>query len=102
VHANAEADAAIRCESGVRFAQCSLRIHSALHGLYGTAKLRKDTVARRVRYAAPVFSNDPVEYRASFGQSFERADFVSAHEAAVAFDICCEDCDEAAADSDRV
>ena len=60
--------------------------------------MSKDTVARRVRYAAPVFPNDPVEDRASFGQAFERADLVSAHEAAVAFYICCEDCDEASAD----
>ena len=73
-----------------------------LHGIYSAAKLRKDTVARRVRYAAPVFSNDPVEDRAPFGQTLERADFVSAHEAAVAFDIRCEDCDEASADCHRV
>jgi hypothetical protein len=35
---------------------------------------------------------------APFGQPFERANLVSAHEAAVAFDIRCEDCDEASAD----
>jgi len=45
-----------------------------------------------------VFPNDPVEDRAPFGQSLERADLVSALEAAVAFDICCEDRDEASAD----
>jgi len=31
-----------------------------------TSKLRKDTVARRVRYAAPVFLNEPVEDCAPF------------------------------------
>ena len=60
--------------------------------------MSKDTIARRVCYAAPVFPNDPVEDRAPFGQPLERADLVSAHEAAVAFDIRCEDCDEASAD----
>jgi hypothetical protein len=48
--------------------------------------------------AAPVVPNDPVEDRAPFGQALERADFVSAHEAAVACHICCEDCYEASAD----
>jgi hypothetical protein len=59
-------------------------------------------VARRVRYAAPVFSNEPVEDCASFGQALERADLVSAHEAAIAFDIRCEDCNELPADCHRV
>jgi hypothetical protein len=49
-----------------------------------------------------VFTNEPVEDRAPFGQPLECADLVSAHEAAVAFDICCEDCDEASADFRRV
>jgi hypothetical protein len=45
-----------------------------------------------------MFPNEPVEYRAPFGQPLERADFISAHEAAVTFDICCEDGDELPAD----
>jgi hypothetical protein len=48
--------------------------------------------------ASSVFPNDPVEYRAPFCQPLERADLVSTHQAAVAFDIRCEDCDEASAD----
>ena len=35
---------------------------------------------RRIRYAAPVFTNEPVEDRAPFGQALERADLVEAHE----------------------
>ena len=58
----------------------------------------KDTTGRRVRYATPVFPNDPVEDRAPFDQPLERANLVSAHETAVAFDIRCEDCDKASAD----
>ena len=69
---------------------------------HGAPELRKDTIARRVRYAAPVFPNEPVEDCAPFGQSLERADFVNAHEAAIAFDIRCEDRDEASADCHRV
>ena len=88
--------------TGVRLGQSSLRLHRALHGVHGAPELRKDTVARRVRYAAPVLPNDPVEDRAPFSQPLERADFVGAHEAAVALDICCEDCDEASADCHRV
>ncbi len=99
---NAEIDPAIRCEARVGFGQGSLRLYRALHRLHSASELRKDTIARRVRYAAPVFPNEPVEDRAPFCQPFERADLVSAHEAAVAFDICCEDCDEASADCHRV
>ena len=58
----------------------------------------KDTVASRVRYAAPVFADDPVEDRAPFGRAFERTDLVRAHEAAVALHIRCKGCDEASAD----
>jgi len=61
-----------------------------------------DTIACCVGYAAPVVANHPIEYRAPFGQPLERADLVSAHKAAVALDIRCEDCDEASADFRRV
>jgi hypothetical protein len=37
---------------------------------------------------------EPVKDCASLGQPLERADLVSAHEATVALNICCEDCDE--------
>jgi hypothetical protein len=60
--------------------------------------MSKDTVARCVRCAPPVFPNEPVEDCAPFGQPLERADLIAAHEAAVALDIRCEDCDEASAD----
>jgi hypothetical protein len=49
-----------------------------------------------------MFPNEPVKDRAPFGQSLKRADLVSAHEAAVALDIRCEDRDEASADCHRV
>jgi hypothetical protein len=80
------------------FGQGSLRLHRALNGVNGACELGKDTVARRIRYAAPVFPNDRVKDRAPFSQPFQRTDLVNAHEAAVAFDIRCEDCDEASAD----
>src|SRR5262245_13234809 len=99
---DAEADAAVRCDAFVSFGQGGLCPHRALHGIYSTAKLREDTIARRVRYAAPIVSNDPVEDRAPLGQPLERADLISAHEAAVAFDIRCEDRDEASADGNGV
>jgi hypothetical protein len=50
----------------------------------------------------PSFWHEPVEDSAPFGQPFERADLVSAHEAAIAFNICCEDRDKASADFRRV
>jgi hypothetical protein len=102
VNPDAEIDALVGRDTCVRFGQRSLRIYGTLHGVNGTPELRKDTVASCVRYAAPVFPNDPVEDCAPFGQPLERADLVSAHEAAVAFDIRCEDCDEASADYRRV
>ena len=58
--------------------------------------------ARSVRCAAPMLPNELIEDRAPFGQPLERTDLVSAHETAVAFDIRCEDCDEASADFHRV
>jgi hypothetical protein len=61
--------------------------HRTLNRVYSTPELGKDTVARSVRNAAPAFLNDPVEYSAPFSQPFDRADFVSANEAAVAFHI---------------
>ena len=74
----------------------------ALYGINGASELRKDTVARRVRYTAPVVPNEPVEDCTAFCQALERADLISAHEAAVALNICCEDRDEASADFGRV
>jgi len=79
-----------------------LGLYRTLHGVNGASELRKDTVARRVCYAAPVFANEPVEDRASFGQPLERADLIRTHETAVALNIRCEDCDEASADFRRV
>ena len=89
-------------ESPICQGQGSLRLDCGLHRLNGATELRKDTVARRVCYAPPMFPNEPVEDRAAFGQALERTDLVSAHETAVAFHICCEDCDEASADFRRV
>jgi hypothetical protein len=102
VNPDAEIDLSVGRDTCVRLGQSSLCIHRALHGINGASELRKDTVARRVRYAAPVVSNEPVKNRTPFGQALERADFISAHETAVAFDIRGEDCDEATADFRRV
>src|SRR5262249_24687104 len=102
VDANAEINATVRCETNVRLGQSSLGLYRALHSVHRTPELSKDTVARRVGYTASVFLNELVEDRAPFGQALERADLVSAHEATVALDICCEDCDEASADFRRV
>ena len=86
----------------VRLSKSSLCLHRALHRFHSTPKLGKHAVARRDRYAAPMYAKEPVEDCAPFRQPFERADLVSTHEAAVAFDICCEDRDEASADCRRV
>ena len=99
---DAEIDALVRCDTGVRLGQSGLGLHRALHGVHRASELRKDAIARRVRDAASVLTNDPIEDRAPFGQPRERADLVSAHEAAVALHICCEDRDEASADFRRV
>ena len=82
---------------GVCLGESGLRVHRTLHGVYRAPELGKDTVASRVRYAAPVIPNEPVKDCAPL-KALERADLVSTHEAAVALDVCCEDCDEASAD----
>jgi hypothetical protein len=100
VNPDAEIDAPVRRDTCVRLGQSRLCLHRTLHGIHCASELRKDTVARGVRYAAPVVSNDPVEDCAPFGQALERADLISTHEAAVALNICGEDRDEASADVD--
>jgi hypothetical protein len=50
----------------------------------------------------PLAPNELVEDCAPFSQAFERADLVSSHETAIALNICCEDCDEASADTYRL
>jgi len=102
VDTDAEAYAAIRCEIGVCFSQSGLRLYRALHRLHSASELRKHTVARRVRYAAHMVPDELIKYGSALSEALERADLVNAHEAAVAFDICCEDCDEASADCHRV
>jgi hypothetical protein len=84
------------------FAKRRLRLYNTFHGLNCTSELGEDTIARRVRYTAPMLPNEPVKDCAPFGQPFQRADLVRTHETAVAFDIGCEDRDEASADCHRV
>jgi hypothetical protein len=102
VDTDAEIDALVSGEAGVRFSESSLRIHSALHRVNRTSELGKRTIARCICYPAPVVSNEPVEDRAPFGQLLERANLVSPHETAVARNVCREDCDEASAEFRRV
>jgi hypothetical protein len=73
VNPDAEIDVLVRQDTGVRLGQSALRLHRALHRLNRAPKLREDTIARRVGYAAPVVPNEPVEDRPAFGQPFERA-----------------------------
>jgi hypothetical protein len=42
-----------------------------------------------------MLADELVKYGAPFGKALERTDLVSAHEAAVALDVCREDSDEA-------
>src|SRR5262249_30977247 len=102
VDTDAEEYAAIRCETGVRFGQSGLCLHRALHRVRRATKFSQNAIARRVRDASPVFTNDPVEDGSALSKPTERADLVSAHEATVALHICCEDGHEASADFRRV
>ena len=79
-----------------------LRIHRALHGIHGASKLGKDTIARRVRYAAPMLSNKPIEDRAALGEPLERADLIRTHEAAIALHVCRKDSYELPGDVRKV
>jgi hypothetical protein len=47
-------------------------------------------------------ADELIKYGSALSEALERADLVSAHEAAIAFDIRCEDCEEASADCHRV
>ena len=81
----------MRRETGVCFGQGDLRLYRALHCLYGTSKLGKNAIARRVRYAAPVVRNELIEDRSSVSKPLERADLIGAHQPAVALHVCRED-----------
>jgi hypothetical protein len=83
--------------SGARleFASAKAVCASTAHCTASTALPNSARTLSPARYATPVVPNEPVEDRAPFGQPFERADLVSAHEAAVALHIRYEDCDEA-------
>ena len=76
MHPNTKTDAAVGRKIGVRFRQCGLRIHRALDRVNCAAKLGKDTVARRVRNAAPMFPNEPIEDRAALSEPLERTDLI--------------------------
>ncbi len=75
---------------------------TALHGVHGAPKLRKDAVARRIGYAAPVIPNELIEDRSALGEPPEGANLISPHEAAVALHVRREDCDELSADLAKV
>ncbi|TJW03693.1 MAG: hypothetical protein E5W82_32470 [Mesorhizobium sp.] len=77
--------------AGIRFTQGGLRFHRALHGIHSAPELRKHTVPRRVRDAAPVIRNGLVEDRTALGQRLERADLVSTHQSGIAFNVSRED-----------
>jgi hypothetical protein len=55
VDTNAETDAPVNAEAGVRFSKSTLHFDSALHRVNSASKFGEDTIARRIRYAAPVF-----------------------------------------------
>lgn len=67
--ADAEVDLLVGRDTCVRLSQSSLCRHRTLHGIHCACELCKDTAARRVRDAAPVYSNELVENRAPFGQA---------------------------------
>jgi hypothetical protein len=68
VNANAKVDAFLGGYVGVRFSQSRLRLDRALHGIHRAPELRKNTVACRICYAAPVLSNRRVKDRPAFGE----------------------------------
>jgi hypothetical protein len=102
VNPDAEIDVAVGCDPEFVSAKavCAFTAHcTASTALPNSARTLSPAVfAMRL----PVVLDEPVEDRAPFGQPLERADFISAHEAAVALHIRCEDCNEASADFRRV
>src|SRR5262245_27708408 len=98
MHADAEADAAVWFDASIDLGQGCLHLNGALNSLNRASELRKDTVARRVCNAAPMVPDELIKYGSPLSEALERADLVSAHEAAVALDICCEDRDKLPAD----
>ena len=70
--ANAEIDAFLWWQAGVSFGQDGLHFHCALHRVNGTAKLRKDTIAGRVRYASLVVRDVLIEDRSALREPLER------------------------------
>ena len=87
---------------GVCLGESGLRIYRASHGVHGAPKLRKDAVARRIGYAAPVIPNELIEHRSPLGQPPERADLIGTHQTAIALDVGRENRHEPALDISHV
>src|SRR5215204_6501573 len=68
-----------------------LYLHRTLNRVDHTRELREHTVARRVRYAAPVLAYEPVHDLPVSRERPQRSHLVLAHKTRVTGDICCED-----------
>src|SRR5829696_8993873 len=75
-----------------------LNLDRALHSIDDTRELREHTVARGVRYAAPVLAYEPVHDFPVSRQPPPRSDFVLAHEPRVVRHVSGEDGGELALD----
>jgi len=81
---------------------CPLHVNRALHRIDDARKLGKHAVTRGVENAPAIPRDKRIDDLAIRRERAQRADFVDAHEAAVAFDIGGEDRGELAFDLGRV
>jgi len=68
-----------------------LHCDSALHGIHGAGEVSDEAIASRVEDPTAIRGDQPIDDDPVRRESAEGADLISPHQAAIAFDIRCED-----------
>jgi hypothetical protein len=76
MHSYTEVDVAVLRERGVGFGQGTLSLHGTPDGIHSTAKLRQQTVARRVGDTASMARNQPVQDFPALGKGIQGSDLI--------------------------
>jgi hypothetical protein len=92
VHPDPEFDATVQWHSIVGFRPCGLRLDGALDRVNGACKFRQHAVASRICDPAAMRCDQAVQNMAPFGQFPKRSDLIPVHQAAIAFNVGCENC----------
>ena len=91
VDANPEPHLLVGRSIRILLGDCVLNRNSTLHGVHRAGEGGDETVARRVEDPTPMRGDQAIDYDPVSRERAEGAEFISAHQAAVALDVGCED-----------